>query len=733
MLLIISPIIVPQVGQQANTYIIMLSKGDGAFTAALSTNFAEQMRQHGITFSTVYLFKDIAVGGEFSMTSTALSMVENVFHPELIMDDSIILLQQGAGVQFTGNWSYFYGGKYTGRNVTIAVIDTGVDYTLSALGGELGRKVIGGYNLVDNSPNPMDTEGHGTAVASIIAANSSSFVGVAPGARILAYKVFQNGETTLSLLIQAIDMAASNGAQIINLSLGGAAEDVQLQQIAYMLSQQGIEIVAAVGNEGPDTYTVSAPADLRGYFAVGASTSIYSNGTSGWLIVNGTMLQSAVPAADSPVSASPIEGKTVYIGNASQVIQSNLTGYIAVALRNEQTYFGVMEANAAAAGAKALIIVNNFNSSLLANLTNPFQPNYKPRIPVLTVSWQDGAFLAVSNASYTARLDVFQANSTVFPAYFSSRGPVNEYVMKPELLAPGDAVPAITPNGVQLLSGTSFSTPQVSGTLALLKQEYPYLTPIESYAIIALSATPIMADNYSLPFYVQGAGELNITKALNIPFTTENGDYLILFPSPYGSYNYDLALKFLKNVVVRVNYTGSYPLTLSEKIITQDNATLLVSAPPTDKAGTYYDRLIFSVGSQNYTLPVTVVSSEAGLAFNQSNYEISILYPEYVRAQANVTFPDGTTYFVSVAKGQNISLASIAPLEQGFYKLSVHVYNAESNAYALGLFYVNTTKIPSMQHSISFPLYAGKTLIFYSIFISFLSVLLLIVRREKSL
>ncbi|MEM3828949.1 MAG: S8 family serine peptidase, partial [Conexivisphaerales archaeon] len=416
MLLIISPIIVPQVGQQANTYIIMLSKGDGAFTAGLSTNFAEQMRQHGITFSTVYLFKDIAVGGEFSMTSTALSMVENVFHPELIMDDSIILLQQGAGVQFTGNWSYFYGGKYTGRNVTIAVIDTGVDYTLSALGGELGRKVIGGYNLVDNSPNPMDTEGHGTAVASIIAANSSSFVGVAPGARILAYKVFQNGETTLSLLIQAIDMAASNGAQIINLSLGGAAEDVQLQQIAYMLSQQGIEIVAAVGNEGPDTYTVSAPADLRGYFAVGASTSIYSNGTSGWLIVNGTMLQSAVPAADSPVSASPIEGKTVYIGNASQVIQSNLTGYIAVALRNEQTYFGVMEANAAAAGAKALIIVNNFNSSLLANLTNPFQPNYKPRIPVLTVSWQDGAFLAVSNASYTARLDVFQANSTVFPA-----------------------------------------------------------------------------------------------------------------------------------------------------------------------------------------------------------------------------------------------------------------------------------------------------------------------------
>src|SRR3712207_857824 len=60
----------------------------------------------------------------------------------------------------------------TGAGTTIAVIDTGIDYTLPSLGGGLGptKKVMGGYDFVDDDADPMDTDGHGTAVAAAAAA-----------------------------------------------------------------------------------------------------------------------------------------------------------------------------------------------------------------------------------------------------------------------------------------------------------------------------------------------------------------------------------------------------------------------------------------------------------------------------------------------------------------------------------------------------------------------------------
>ena len=76
----------------------------------------------------------------------------------------------------------------TGEDVTVAVIDTGVDYSLSSMGSQFGKayKVIDGYDFVDDSSNPMDFDGHGTEVAAVIAANEYtvggiSYQGVAPG------------------------------------------------------------------------------------------------------------------------------------------------------------------------------------------------------------------------------------------------------------------------------------------------------------------------------------------------------------------------------------------------------------------------------------------------------------------------------------------------------------------------------------------------------------------------
>ena len=72
----------------------------------------------------------------------------------------------------------------TGSGVTIAIIDTGIDYNHPDLGGGLGdgKTVIGGYDFIDNDSDPMDELGHGTHIAGIIAK-------IAPNSKLLAYRV----------------------------------------------------------------------------------------------------------------------------------------------------------------------------------------------------------------------------------------------------------------------------------------------------------------------------------------------------------------------------------------------------------------------------------------------------------------------------------------------------------------------------------------------------------------
>src|SRR5690606_11143218 len=106
--------------------------------------------------------------------------------------------------------------------ITIAVIDSGVD----AGHPDLSGKVLPGYNAIRGNGDPSDDNGHGTAVAGLIAANTDNGAGIAGicwGCRILPVKVLNaNGSGSDAWVAQGIRWAADNGANVINLSLGGS-------------------------------------------------------------------------------------------------------------------------------------------------------------------------------------------------------------------------------------------------------------------------------------------------------------------------------------------------------------------------------------------------------------------------------------------------------------------------------------------------------------------------------
>lgn len=183
------------------------------------------------------------------------------------------------------------GANITGRNVNIAIIDTGVDYRHPDLGGSIGNqtfnaKVTGGYDFVNDDDDPIDDRGHGTHVAEIAAGNGV-LKGVAPEANIIAYKVFDSeGMGTFSTIISAIDGAIethydddpTNDISIINLSVGAycgtyssncGPNDI-LSQAIDNATAQGIVSVVAAGNYGPGAGTITSPGTARTAITVGS-------------------------------------------------------------------------------------------------------------------------------------------------------------------------------------------------------------------------------------------------------------------------------------------------------------------------------------------------------------------------------------------------------------------------------------------------------------------------------
>jgi hypothetical protein len=156
----------------------------------------------------------------------------------------------------------------TGDAVKIAVLDTGVTKV-----GDLSGAVLGGWNYVGNNSNTADDYGHGTTVASIVAARGNNNAGMAGGCWscvILPVKVLdKNGSGYDSNVAKGIVYATDKGAKIINMSLSGTSYGRTLSEAVAYANRKGVLVVAAAGNAG--NTTKNYPAALTDVVAVGAT------------------------------------------------------------------------------------------------------------------------------------------------------------------------------------------------------------------------------------------------------------------------------------------------------------------------------------------------------------------------------------------------------------------------------------------------------------------------------
>jgi subtilisin family serine protease len=179
-----------------------------------------------------------------------------------------------------------------GAGQTIAVIDTGIDYTHPSLGGGLGTgfKVIGGHDFFDDDEDPIDTSGHGTGVAGVLASDPFVFEehyysGIAPAAKLVALRITDEpddpapDERVRDALQWVVDHRIEFGITVVNISFGFGHFDSDQPDGPFAaqiqaLTNAGVAIVAASGNGGvSDGPGVDYPAADPNAIAVGAVDS----------------------------------------------------------------------------------------------------------------------------------------------------------------------------------------------------------------------------------------------------------------------------------------------------------------------------------------------------------------------------------------------------------------------------------------------------------------------------
>lgn len=489
-----------------------------------------------------------------------------------------------------------------GSDLVIAVIDTGIwperrSFSEAGLGPvpakwrgacvagagfpatSCNRKLVGaryfsgGYEATSGRMNesaelrsPRDTDGHGTHTASIAAgryvfpASTLGYArgvaaGMAPKARLAAYKVCWAAGCFDSDILAAFDAAIADGVDVVSLSVGGVVVPYYLDAIAvgaFAAAEAGVFVSASAGNGGPGELSVTNiapwvttvgagsmdrafPADVKlgnGHIVTGMSLYggpaltpgrlyplIYAGASGG----GGDGYSSSL-CLDGSLNPTTVAGKIVICdrGLNSRAAKGEVVrkaGGIGMILAN-----GVFDGEGLVADCH--VLPATAVGAAAGDVIRKYIAAATPRSPPTGTILFRGTQLGVRPAPVVAS--------------FSARGPNPQTpeILKPDIIAPGLNILAAWPDGVgpagipsdhrrtefNILSGTSMACPHVSGLAALLKAAHPNWSPAAIRS--ALMTTAYTKDNRNMTMMDEstgnssdvfdfGAGHVNPQRAMN--------------------------------------------------------------------------------------------------------------------------------------------------------------------------------------------------------------------------
>ncbi|MFE7112923.1 S8 family serine peptidase [Streptomyces sp. NPDC057575] len=429
---------------------------------------------------------------------------------------------------------------YTGKSVTVGIVDSGIAYDHPALGGGgfPNAKVLGGYDFADEDADPYDDSdgpavGHGTHVAGIVAGDDAHIMGAAPDATLRSYRVFgTKNAATEDIIIAALDRAADDGVNVVNMSLGAQGERSSnvLSLAVDNLVASGTPTVVSVGNGYAGPFNATAPAVADGAIAVG---STYSNRYPYLAFTLDDGSTTPVPYQDSgraPVApatgSSPI---TPMASSCDPLPAGSLAGQIALIAPVTDWEQAVdcrpldLTRTAEAAGAVGAI----YHEPSSDPNTIPLEPCCGTTgIPLVAIRESDAQRILDAPDGTKLTWGAYAGSSLNADAaglmdQSSSWGPGNELEFKPDIAAPGGYILSAMPRALNwygVNSGTSMAAPHIAGVIALLLQAHPGLTPDQVRTTLQNIATPLaMTGDHNRglqPVAQQGAGRVDAVAAL---------------------------------------------------------------------------------------------------------------------------------------------------------------------------------------------------------------------------
>jgi subtilisin family serine protease len=583
----------PQDGRKLDTH----SAPAQQYGNHLKAQQKDVLRNAGVdTGKTVYQYNTTFNGMAVKLTAAQAVTLQHTAGVLNVFKSRIVTAKTPVTPQFlgltgpAGVWKKQFGGdKDAGDGVIIGVIDTGFwpespsfaalpsprkdDATIAAkwhgtcdAGTDptpanrvtcnnkvLGARWFNAAGLADGFPkefhSPRDFDGHGSHTASTAAGehvdnvsingtSAGDVEGMAPGARLAAYKVLYEGTDgsahgSTADIVAAIDAAVADGVDVINYSVGDNVDSFGPEELSFLeAAAAGVFVSAAAGNAGPAPSTVDNAMPWETTVAAGTHDRSYQktvtlgNGATytgvgvGVAVPSAPLVDSATAAATGATTA---QATVCAIGSLDP---AKVTGKIVLCQRGAVNRTDKSQA-VKQAGGVGMILWNPTVNSLNADY------HFVPSIHVDTASGQAIKAYIAGTASPTAAISAATAVTVEAPtvAPFSSRGPAPSNggdLIKPDIMAPGnDVVAAVSPanhagNLYDTESGTSMAAPHIAGIAALLASKHPDWSPM--WIKSAIMTTAVTTDNQGKPILAGttagtpldfGAGQVNPAAAFH--------------------------------------------------------------------------------------------------------------------------------------------------------------------------------------------------------------------------